>query len=204
MAKNIVKKLQNLRRYNQRKAKSSGACGRKVGPEEESVYTYEERLRAVKAYIASGYRANRTIAQLGYPSHEALRGWYKEYSEKGDLHRDFIRESQYTQQQKEEAVAYYYASGRNLAKTSKALGFANRDVIRKWVAETLPAEEVDCVIGRAVVKCSEEQKRQAVVEFCARGGSSEKIANSYGVTHSTLYYWKRKLFETGCDDTLAE
>lgn len=133
-----------------------------------------------------------------------MRGWYKEYSEKGDLHRDFIRESQYTQQQKEEAVAYYYASGRNLTKTSKALGFANRDVIRKWVAETLPAEEVDCVIGRAVVKCTEEQKRQAVVEFCARGGSSEKIANSYGVTHSTLYYWKRKLFETGCDDTLAE
>lgn len=168
------------------------------------MYTYEERMRAVKAYIASGFRLNRTIAQLGYPSHQGLRDWYKEYAEKGDLHRDYIRESQYTQQQKEEAIEHYYANGRNLSKTSKALGYAKRDTIRKWVAETLPAEEVDCVIGHAVVKCTEEQKRQAVVEFCARGGSSEKIANRYGVSHSTLYVWKRKLFENGSAETVAE
>lgn len=37
---------------------------------------------------------------------------------------------------------------------------------------------MDCVIDHAVVKCIGEQKRQAVVEFCARGGSVEKIANS--------------------------
>ncbi len=168
------------------------------------MYTYEERMEAVKAYIASGFRMNRTIAQLGYPSHQGLRNWYKEYAEKGDLHRDFIRESQYTQQQKEEAVEHYYANGRNLSKTSKALGYAKRDTVRKWVAETLPAEEVNCVIGHAVVKCTEEQKRQAVVEFCARVGSSEKIANRYGVSPSTLYVWKRKLFENGCAETVAE
>lgn len=168
------------------------------------MYTYEERLRAVKTYIALDFRLNRTIAELGYPSHQALRDWYKEYSEKGDLHRDFIRESQYTQQQKEEAIEHYYANGRNLSKTSKALGYAKRDTIRKWVAETLPAEKINCVIGHAVVKCTEEQKRQAVVEFCARDGCSEKIANSYGVSHSTLYVWKRKLFENGCAETVAE
>ena len=55
------------------------------------MYPYEERMRAVKAYIASGYQANQTIRKLGYPSHEALRSWYREYREKGDMHRDFIR-----------------------------------------------------------------------------------------------------------------
>ena len=48
------------------------------------MYTYEERMRAVKAYIASGYQANKTIQELGYPSHEALRGWYREYQKNGD------------------------------------------------------------------------------------------------------------------------
>ncbi len=90
------------------------------------MYTYEERLRVVKAYIASGFRTNRTIAQLDYPSHQALKDWYRKYAEKGDLHRDFIRESQYTQQQKEEAIEDYYANGRNLSKASKALGYAKR------------------------------------------------------------------------------
>ena len=84
------------------------------------MYTYEERMRAVKAYIASGYQANKTIQELGYPSHEALRGWYREYQKSGDLHRDFIRAPLHTQEQKEKAVAHYYANGCNYTKTSKA------------------------------------------------------------------------------------
>ena len=43
-------------------------------------------------------------------------------------------------------------------------------------------------------KCTPEQKREAVVEFCAGGGSAEKIANRYGVSHSNLYCWQEKLF----------
>ena len=75
-------------------------------------------MRAVKAYIASGYQANKTIQELGYPSHEALRGWYREYQKSGDLHRDFIRAPLHTQEQKEKAVAHYYANGCNYTKTS--------------------------------------------------------------------------------------
>ena len=40
------------------------------------------------------------------------------------------------------------------------------------------------------IELTEEQKREAVVEFCARGGSSEAIANRYGVSASNLYIWK--------------
>ena len=42
------------------------------------MYSYKERMKAVKEYIASGYRANRTVAKLGYPSHQALKNWYDE------------------------------------------------------------------------------------------------------------------------------
>ena len=115
------------------------------------MYTYEERMRAVKAYIASGYQANKTIQELGYPSHEALRGWYREYQKSGDLHRDFIRAPLHTQEQKEKAVAHYYANGCNYTKTSKALGYVNRDRLRQWVLETRPPEGQACMPRRNVV-----------------------------------------------------
>ena len=151
------------------------------------MYTYEERMKAVKKYIESGYRMNRTIAELGYPTHQALRTWHKEYIDNGDLHKDFKRESLYTEEQKKEAVEHYFANGRNLSKTSRAMGYVNLERLRARVVESIPEEEIDCTVWRAVVKCTQEQKRVAVVEFCARGGSAEKIANDCGVSHSTLY-----------------
>ncbi len=109
------------------------------------MYSYEERIRAVKEYIKQGYRANRTVAKLGYPTRQALRTWYREYEKNGDLHRKFNKESPYTEEQKK-AIAYYYENGRNLTKTSRELGYVNRNMLREWVAETIPAEEIDCVV----------------------------------------------------------
>ena len=163
---------------------------KKLDREGVRIYTYEERMRAVKAYIVSGYQANQTIQELGYPSHETLRIWYREYQKNRDLHRDFIRAPLHTQEQKEKAVAQYYANGCNYTKTSKAPGYVNRDRLRQWVLETRQPEGPSCRPGRNVVKCTLEQKREAVVEFCARGGSTEKSANRYGVSHSNLYFWQ--------------
>ena len=171
-----------------------GHADKKLDREGARMYTYEERMRAVKAYIASGYQANKTIQELGYPSHEALRGWYREYQKNGDLHRDFIRAPLHTREQKAKAVAHYYAHGCKCTKASKALGYVNRDRLGQWVLETRPAEGQSCTPRRNVAKCKPEQKREAVVEFCARGGSAEKIANRYGVSHSNLYCWQEKLF----------
>ena len=109
------------------------------------MYPYEERMRAVKAYIASGYQANQTIRKLGYPSHEALRGWYREYRENGDLHRDFIRAPLHTEEQKAAAVAHYYANGCNYTQTSKALGYVDRERLRQWVLESGPPEGQPCI-----------------------------------------------------------
>ncbi len=46
--------------------------------------TYADRLRAVELYIRLGERLNGTIHQLGYPTKNALRGWYRGYLQ----HRD--------------------------------------------------------------------------------------------------------------------
>ena len=43
------------------------------------MYSYEERIRAVKLYIKFGNRLGATIRQLGYPTKYLLIDWYREY-----------------------------------------------------------------------------------------------------------------------------
>ena len=50
------------------------------------MYTLEERMKAVELYIQSGFSEGAVIRTLGYPSHTALRYWYKEYLLNGELH----------------------------------------------------------------------------------------------------------------------
>lgn len=42
------------------------------------MYSYEERMRAVELYIKLGKRLRATIRELGYPTKNALKGWYGE------------------------------------------------------------------------------------------------------------------------------
>jgi transposase-like protein len=42
------------------------------------MYSYEDRLRAVRLYIKLGKRAALTIRQLGYPTKNALKTWHRE------------------------------------------------------------------------------------------------------------------------------
>ena len=42
------------------------------------MYSLEDRMRAVQIYIESGCNEGAVIRELGYPSHTALRNWYKE------------------------------------------------------------------------------------------------------------------------------
>jgi transposase-like protein len=41
------------------------------------MYSYEDRLRAVRLYVKLGKRVGLTIRQLGYPTENALKGWYR-------------------------------------------------------------------------------------------------------------------------------
>ena len=49
------------------------------------MYSYEDRIRAVKLYLKFGKRAAATVRQLGYPNVKALKVWYREYEHSRDL-----------------------------------------------------------------------------------------------------------------------
>lgn len=117
-------------------------CGRKVGPLQggKHMYSYEERLRAVKLYIKYDHSLSVVIRELGYPSHQALLQWYREYITRGDLHAKCVRRRRrckYTMEQRRAAVAYYQEHGQNLARTVKKLGYPSRATLFNWLKEDI-------------------------------------------------------------------
>ena len=48
------------------------------------MYSYEDRIRAVKLYLKLGKRIAATLRQLGYPTKNSLLSWYREYQEHED------------------------------------------------------------------------------------------------------------------------
>lgn len=138
--------LDKLREYEEQVI---GDCGRKVGPlqGEKQMYSYEERLRAVKLYIKYDHSLSAVIRELGYPSHQALLQWYREYITQGDLHAECVRHRRrckFTMEQRKAAVAYYQEQGQNLARTVKKLGYPSRATLFNWLKED---------IGRATHPC---------------------------------------------------
>lgn len=49
------------------------------------MYSHADRIRAVELYIKLDKRVKATIRQLGYPTKNALRNWYREYQQHRDL-----------------------------------------------------------------------------------------------------------------------
>jgi transposase-like protein len=69
------------------------------------MYSYEDRIRAVKLYIKLGKRTGATIRQLGYPTKNSLKSWYREYEQDRDLQVGYVRSRQkYSEEQKQVAV----------------------------------------------------------------------------------------------------
>lgn len=55
------------------------------------MYSYEDRIKAVRLYLKLGKRLGVTIRQLGYPTKNTLIGWYREFIAKQSLRAGYIR-----------------------------------------------------------------------------------------------------------------
>jgi transposase-like protein len=102
------------------------------------MYSYEDRLRAVRLYIKLGKRVGLTIRQLGYPTESALKGWYREYKERGNLSAGYVRPPMYCKAQKDRAVEHYLEHGRCIAATIKSMGYPSRDLLCSSTAVRQP------------------------------------------------------------------
>jgi len=168
------------------------------------MFSYEERMKAVKLLIQYDMSYTTVIRELSYPSKEALWNWYNEYSQYGDLHQDFIKRPRFTDEEKLKAVAYYLEHGRCVSRTVKKLGYPSRPILDKWIKELAPDQKRHCRSGGAVVKYTHNQKEQAVISLCSRSQSAKEVAAEYGTTRENLYNWKRLLLKEGCVQSMKK
>ena len=156
------------------------------------MYSYEERIRAVRLYIKLGRRVAVTIRQLGYPTKNALKSWHREFEQRLDLPAGYARSKPaYSQEQKWLAVEHYLEHGRCISATIKALGYPGRVSLHAWIQELRP-EEHTRVVGRSE-SASPGLKQAAVIALCTRQQSAQEIAQQLGICRPTLYNWKNQL-----------
>lgn len=161
------------------------------------MYTYEERIKAVKLLIQYDMSYATVITELGYPNRNSLKEWYKEYRQKGDLHKEFIKIPKYTVEQKKAAVDYYLNHGKCVRRTCRKLGYPSRTELDSWIAELAPGQKKSCRVGGTTIKCTKAQKEEAVIALCARSKTAREIASEYGTTRENLYNWKRAILGPG-------
>ena len=115
-----------------------------------------------------------------------LKHWYKEYSESNDLHKGRKKVSKFSDREKRDAVDYYFAHDRNALQTVKALGYPSRPLLIQWVKELCPEEgKRRCKSFKSHVRCSQEEKIQAVMESCKGNLKIAQIAEIYGAVSYT-------------------
>lgn len=158
------------------------------------MYSYEDRIRAVKLYINLGKRTGATIRQLGYPTKNALKSWHREFEQGRDLPVSYARSKpKYSDEQKKVAARHYLDHGRCLAGTLKALGYPCRETLAAWIDALYP-ETKHPVVGKArSVPRPQALKQAAVIELCTRQTSALVIAQKLAVSRPTLYQWKNQL-----------
>jgi transposase-like protein len=159
------------------------------------MYSYEDRMRAVRLYLKLGRRIGATIRQLGYPTKNSLKSWHREYERCHDLPAGYVRSRpRYSTEQKKAAVDHYLSHDRCAAATLRALGYPNRASLAAWIEELRP-EIGKRIVGRVAgsVPKSQEVRQAAVIELCTGEGSARLIAQKAGVSRPTLYNWKNQL-----------
>jgi transposase InsO family protein/transposase-like protein len=157
------------------------------------MFSYEDRLRAVRLYIKLGKRLGLTIRQLGFPTKNSLKTWYREYEQRRDLPAGYVRPPRYSQAHKERAVEHHRDHGRCIAATIRALGYPSRSLLSAWIQE-LNQQARAPVVGRSQ-ELTPEAKQSAVIALCMRPASAQAVADDVGVSRGSLYKWKNQLLD---------
>lgn len=159
------------------------------------MFSYEDRMLAVKTY----YKCNKNLIavynELGYPSPNALRGWINEYETNGNLHKDSRKKPRYTQEQIDKAVSFCLSHDNNISNTVKVLGYPSRMILAKWMQEHGHFDKCikpSCQKRKNRVKYSIELKKQALSDLL-NGMPGYVVAAKYGCSISALGNWKKTI-----------
>ena len=154
-------------------------------------YSNGERIKAIELYIQYDKQATVTVRELGYPSSRELRRWYADYVEnQNTVVMKTLGKKRYSKEKKQVALDYYFQHGRNISRSVKMLGYPSRNLLAEWRDEVLPDARQKHM---PAIQYSQEQKKNAVIDFCNRIESAALVAENHSVRRETLYRWKSEL-----------
>lgn len=166
------------------------------------MYSYQERIRAVKLYIKLGKRLRATICQLSYPTKNSLKGWYREHEQNRHLQTGYARPKQkYSAEQMRVAVQHYLDHDRCIASTIRALGYPCRAALTGWIDDLHPEVRYRMVGRASNIQHTWVIKHAAVIDLCTRTTRAQAIAEKLAVCRPTLYNGKNQLLSK--EDSLS-
>lgn len=142
------------------------------------MYSDADRFRAVKLYIRLGKRLKATIRQLGYPTKNALRGWYREYVQHLDLRTQPVaRPPKFSEAQRQAALKHFRTHDCCISSTMRALGYPGRGTLTAWVREAFP-ESRTSMVGRSWhLRYCEEVRQAGIIGLCSGDESAQQVAD---------------------------
>jgi transposase InsO family protein/transposase-like protein len=163
-------------------------------------------MRAVKLYIQYDFSLASVIHELGYPNNpKSLKSWYIEFRDNGFLHEERSFDyHKYTPEQKRIAIEHFIQHGKCVSRTVRALGYPSRPLLYEWIKEECPDLLGGCKRRNSLVYLSQEEKEQAVIDLCSRTGPARIVAEKYGTSKESLYYWKNKLLPKEYSPAMAK
>ena len=143
-----------------------------------------------------------TVAELGYPTRQSLKAWYKDYLEHGEIRPPKRqRDPKFTLEMRQAAVDYYLAHGKSLARTMRKMGYpASREYLCDWIDELAPGQRKYRGPDPRREPVSVEKKVQVIAELEARTGPATEVAEKHGVSRTTPYVWRREIMGDNVGD----
>lgn len=158
------------------------------------MYGKEQRRKAVETFARFDHSYADTVAELGYPTTSALRGWWKEHQLHGD---EFLEKScrkpKYPDEKKQAAVDYYLEHGKSLTRTIGAMGHPSREMLGTWIDELAPGQRKYRGPNPKKGALPTETKARAVAELETRTGGAAEVAERHGVSRVAPYAWRREI-----------
>lgn len=170
------------------------------------MYSTEQRRAAIETLVRFGHSYADTIAELGYPNRNTLRGWWKEYEETGEVPAGkMVRKPRFSEEQKRAAVEHYLSHGKGLKRTMDALGYPKGGkTLCGWIDELAPGERRCWGPRPRRGSVPLEEKARAAAELEARTGPAAEVAERHGVSRTVPYAWRRELMRDNGGNDAAE
>lgn len=169
------------------------------------MYSYEQRKKAVELYFQYDHSISAVVTELGYPkSRTSLKYWVREFKKTNKIHEKIVRPCKYTAEQRKAAVNYYLEHGKNVNRTCQMLGYPSHTLLTEWILEDVPAAQHHCRKRTSLVKYSQVEKQEAVLEMCTNPATVKSMADSRGISRAAMYDWKKRLLHKGDEHSMAK